>query len=63
LAPFEDEGIEFGQRRFVEANLVEVVLVKPNRRMLTLRGHLLIENVLDIVGAVSLVLAGALEGF
>jgi len=58
-----DEGIAFRQRGFVEANLVEMLLLEPHRWMLSLGGHLLIENVLDIVGAPGPVVTGTLEGF
>jgi len=55
FSPFDDEGIVLGQGGFLEADTIEVFLFNFNGGVMFFGGHLLIEDVLDIMGAIGIV--------
>jgi len=51
-----------GQRGFFQADTVELLPFDLDGRMMSCGGHLLIEDVLDIMGAIGMVYGGLFDG-
>jgi hypothetical protein len=62
FSPSDHKSIIIGKRGFLEADTVQRFLVKPERRVLALGSHLLVQDILDIIGPIGVVREGLFHG-